>query len=241
MRQKLYYTFKIISATFFKYCYPKSDRMYSTQISKTFFIILACTIYVTSCSGQGSNNTTYKVGNLPNIERFEKLTKREFFLDTMKMRHDAEKIQRLKDGTAFIEGVSDEEKKEAIEYITVTSLRYKENRSRYYLESFVNYKRNNEAFEGIDTLTSECSCYLSGDSIKIQMGTWVFGGYQFIIQLTKKDFQSFYWEDTHKQKIYKQQLSDSVLVDNVTVDIKDQNLSLQTDQKLSLMNIYWVI
>jgi hypothetical protein len=193
---------------------------------KNIVIILISFFCFASCNGQDKFNPEYNVGTIPNISRFEKMTQNEIRIDKLMNKHHTERLQRMIDGTAFIKGVLEKDKRESIEYEKIKFQRYKDNRSRYYLDLFINDKKDDKHFEDIDTLTTECGCYLSGDTIKIQMGIWVFGGFTFSIDLTKNKFTSKYWEDTHKEPIYKTDLTDSSLVDNIFVENEEQLLIL---------------
>ena len=184
-------------------------------------------IVFTNCKAQDGSTATYSVKAIPDIARFEKMTEREIRIDTMMDRHNRESLQQMVDGTAFKEGVSEADKQQAIEHQKIISQRYKDNRSRYFLDLYINDKKDAIHLAG-DTLTSDCNCYLNGDTIKIKMGIWAFGGFAFSIHLTQNDFTSKYWEDTHERPIYKAALSDSVLVDNVLVENGEQALILDT-------------
>ena len=50
---------------------------------KKTILFLTIISFVTSCNGQ--ENTTYKIGNIPNIEKFEKLTEYEKEFDEKKI------------------------------------------------------------------------------------------------------------------------------------------------------------
>ena len=102
------------------------------------------------------------------------------------------------------------------------------------MDLFINDKKDNNYLEGVDTLTTECGCYLSGDTIKVKMGIWVFGGFAFSIDLTKNKFTSKYWEDTHEQPIYKIELTDGSLVDNILVGNEEQSLILDSKPTFTL-------
>ena len=176
----------------------------------------------------------FKVGAIPNPERFNQMTRREIRLDSLKQKHQQEQLKRMEDGSAFIDGVPEETKQQMIEYEKIRGQRYKDNRSRYFMDEYVNGKKDNEAFEGIDTLTTECSCYLSGDTIKVKMGIWVFGGFQFFINIYKNSFNSSYWVDNHEQLIYKTYLTDKSLTDNISVENAEQELILRKNPEYKL-------
>lgn len=201
---------------------------------KNIVIILIFFVCYTSCNGQDKFNIEYNVGTIPNIFKFEKMTQNEIRIDKLMNKHHTESLQCMLDGTAFIEGVSEKDKQKAIEYEKIKFQRYKDNRSRYYLDLFINDKKDDKHFEDIDTLATECGCYLSGDTIKVKMGIWVFGGFAFSIDLTKNKFTSKYWEDTHKQPIYKTNLTDSSLVDNIFIGNEEQSLLLNSNPTFTL-------
>ena len=193
---------------------------------KSTYVIVIILLFFTSCNGQNRNNSEYNIGVIPNIEKFEKMTQNEIRIDTLKLKAHNRSLQSMIGGTAFVKGISEKDKQESIEYENIKDQRYKDNRSRYDLNLFINDKKDNMYFEGVDTLTTECNCYLSGDTIRVKMGIWVFGGFSFSIDLNKNKFKSTYWEDTHEQPIYKGDLSNSSLVDNVLVDNQEQSLIL---------------
>lgn len=199
------------------------------NINKTKYIvaILSIVFCFINCNGQNRYSSKYDIGTIPNYTKFKKMTAHEIRFDTLKEKHNTESLQKMLDGTAFIEGVSEIDKQKTIEYHKITSQRYKDNRSRYFMELNINDKKDTEHFKGVDMLTSECSCYLKGDTIHIKMGNWVFGGFAFSINLTKNKFKSTYLEDTHKQLIYKTDLSNTSLVDNILVENEEQSLILE--------------
>ena len=201
---------------------------------KNIVIILISFFCFTSCNGQGKFNSEYNVGIIPNISKFEKMTQNEIRIDTLKNKHHIESLQSMIDGTAFIEGVSEKDKQESIEYEKIKFQRYKDNRSRYFMDLFINDEKDNKYLAGVDTLTTECSCYLSGDTIKVRMGIWVFGGFTFSIDLAKNKFTSKYWEDTHEEPIYKTELIDGSLVDNILVGNDEQSLILENKPTFTL-------
>lgn len=191
---------------------------------KLFFQLM---LLLASLNTQAQKSAQFEVASVPYISYFELLTAREQQLDTMKARFAAEKLKALRDGSAFLETATDADKKIMIENEEARNLRYKDNRSRYNISSLLNNTKEKDVFEEVDTLTTECDCYLSNDTIKVNMGIWVFGGFRFSLNISKDRFNGEYWEDTHEQMIYKQQLSAGKLVDNVTVGFEKQRLVLQ--------------
>ncbi len=154
------------------------------------------------------------------------MTQREIYLDTSTYRMNTEELQSMENGKGFVDRVSEKDKRETLDYFKTIFTRYKDNRSRYFFDSYVNAKKDETDLPDIDTLTSECSCYLNNDTIKVKMGIWIFGGFGFSINLFKDMFASGYWINTHKQNIFKFNLSDTSLSDNVFVPNLIQNLTL---------------
>lgn len=140
----------------------------------------------------------------------------------------------MKDGSAFVEGVSEKNKQEAIEYEMTVKQPYRDNRSRYFLKKMVNGKQDKEFLTDADTLTTECTCYLSNDTIKVNMGIWVFGGLGANILIMDKKYSSAFWEDVHKQKIFKTTLNQKELSDNVFVENASQQLILKASPQFSV-------
>lgn len=184
-------------------------------------------LLLASLSTQAQKSVQFDVASVPYISYFEPMTAREQQLDTMKARFAAEKMAALRDGSAFLPTVTEADRKAMIQNEEARNLRYRDNRSRYKISSLLNNTKEKNVFKEVDTLTTECDCYLSNDTIKVNMGIWVFGGFRFSLNISKDRFNGEYWEDTHEQMIYKQQLSAGKLVDNVTVEFEKQRLVLQ--------------
>ncbi len=85
-----------------------------------------------------------------------------------------------------------------------------------------------------DTVTTNCDCTLAGDTLNIKMGIWVFGGVAINLQLTGNNFKGIYWEDTHEQKVYRANPGDTVLTDNMQVEIAESTLVLEQQPSYKL-------
>ncbi|MFJ1408520.1 hypothetical protein [Capnocytophaga canimorsus] len=192
------------------------------KIQHLLKLFVALAMY--SCSN-GQTPTAYHIGKIPQLERFETLTKNEIRLDSLKDKHQKEELQMMLDGKAFIEGTPQEFVQKMIEKHKITALRYKDNRSRYFIKTLAKSKEYPFLSTEEEPFTTDCTCVLDNDTIKIRMGIWVFGGFQFNINLSKNDFQTLYWEDTHERNTYKQSLSDT-LTDNITLEMQQQKLIL---------------
>lgn len=170
----------------------------------------------------------YTIGNIPQLKQFEIMTPREIRIDSLTEKHIAESRKHMAEGKFFEPGVSKEEEQNGIDYFAATTQPYRNNRSRYFLQDRIDGRQvRNEDTSG-ELVTTPCDCYLYNDTIKVRMGIWVFGGFSFAIDIHKNEFNLTYWEDTHKQFIYKQQLSDSEKTDNITVGTRRQRLTLQS-------------
>ncbi len=178
-------------------------------------------------AGLKAEDTACLVGAIPQPERFEKLTVYELRRDSLTEKHNHEKIARMRDGTAFKKGVPKKEQQQMLAHELATQQTYRDNRSRYFIKRFINDKEDKEFLADTDTLTTECTCYLSNDTIKIKMGLWVFGGLGLNVLIHKNNFKSAYWEDEHEQNIYKTMLSQTELSDNIFVENERAQLILQ--------------
>ena len=214
------------------------------RLLKTGVLTLLCTGFSTSGKAQSAApepqssraNKPFTTGEIPQLYRFEKLTEREAKMDTRKFRRWQESLARMEDGTAFREGVSPAEQAKSIARHKATFRRYKDNRSRYYLTPYTNGIPEKGTFLGLDadTVTTDCDCILTGDTLNIKMGIWVFGGFAINLQLTGNRFRSIYWEDTHEQKVYRNHPGDTVLADNIQVENAASALVLERKPEYKL-------
>lgn len=191
---------------------------------RIFLLLLTFSVFAHKAAF--AQTSDYKTGPLPGIEKFETLTLRERRLDSLTDHYNKEELQMLHSDSAFVPGTPAETKAQLIDYTKTMAQNYRDNRSRYFMDQYVNGILKSEIFEGIDTLTTPCDCYLSGDTIHVRTGMWVFGGFMFSIEINKDKFSSSYWEDHHKQNIFKTRLSDSSMSDNVQVHNIRQELIL---------------
>ena len=169
----------------------------------------------------------FTVGTIPQHKQFEVMTAREVRIDSVLTARAKEGRQHIADGKFFVEGISKQEQQEGIEHFEASMQPYRNNRSRYFLQDYIENRlvRNEDTTSQV--MTTPCECYIDNDTIKIRMGIWAFGGFSFALNLYKNQYDITYWEDTHKQFIYKQQLSDAKMMDNITVGMKEQRLVMQ--------------
>jgi hypothetical protein len=185
------------------------------------------------CIGQTNLDTPdshIKIGAIPGLPSFKHLTKYEIRFDSLMQAHNQASLKLMLDGKAFIKGTSKGLIDSAIqEQKLLSTIRYEENRSRYEFQDFKNGqlfdKTKNES--DLDSVGTQCSCTLDGDTLKIGMGIWVFGGFAFAVGLVDNKFSSSYWLDEHERKIFKLNNSDT-LSDNMLIPIIEQHLILDS-------------
>lgn len=185
------------------------------------------------CFGQIKTDVLYsniQVGTISNLAVFEHLTTYEMRIDSMTQASNKKTLQRKLDGKEFIKGTSKGLIDSAIqEQKVLSAIRYKENRSRYEFQHFKNGqlldKTQDDSF--LDSVSTECSCVLGGDTLKIGMGILIFGGFAFSVELVDDKFTSSYWLDEYKSKIFKLNNSDS-LSDKILIPIVEQQLTLDS-------------
>lgn len=196
-------------------------------------ILIFLSLISLNCIGQTKADNFYteiQVGSIPKLISFKHLTKYEVRLDSLMQAQNKRSLKMMLDGKAFIKGTSKGFVDSAIQEQKVLSLiRYKDNRSRYEFQHYKNGlllpKTKNES--DLDSVGTECNCLLNGDTLKIGMGIWVFGGFAFTIDLVSNKFASKYWLDEHKRKIFKLNNGD-YLSDNLIIPVVEQQLTLDS-------------
>lgn len=206
--------------------------------SKSIFLIIFLSFSL-CCFGQTNNNNLYSnisIDTIPDLVAFKHLTTYEIRMDSMTHAFNSESLQRMLGGKAFIKGTSKGLIDSAIqEQKILNTIRYKQNRSRYQFQNFKNGllldETKNES--DLDSIGTECGCILDGDTLKIGMGIWIFGGFSFSIELVDYKFIGNYWLDEHKRKIFKLTNSDTIN-DNILIPFVEQNLILDSLPKYKI-------
>ena len=199
---------------------------------RSVFLILFLSFSI-CCFAQKTQNDIYSnitIDKIPGLSVFKHLTTFETRMDSMTHAFNSESLQRMLDGKAFIKGTSKGLVDSAIqEQRILNTIRYKENRSRYQFQNFLNGqlldKTKNES--DLDSVGTECGCILDGDTLKIGMGIWVFGGFTFSVKIVDNRFTSNYWLDEHKRRIFKLSSGDT-LTDNILIQFAEQSLILDS-------------
>ncbi|MFV0539856.1 MAG: hypothetical protein ACK5MZ_01280 [Aestuariibaculum sp.] len=190
--------------------------------------LLATILPFVGCFGQNTEYTPYKIGVIPNKERFEKLTERERIFAQKKEQYNAKKFKMMEENHFIIDSLPHEKRQKYILHKKAKTQKYADNRSRYFLKTLKNDIIEQDIFSSSqDTISTECNCYVSNDTIHAYMDIWVFSGFSFRLKLTQKTFTSSYWAGTHDQSIYKLKLTDGTLTDNVSVSNQKQTLILK--------------
>src|SRR4051812_3545827 len=104
-----------------------------------FSILSLISLY---CIGQQKADNLYsdiQVGIIPNLTIFKHLTTYEMQLDSLMQAQNKTSLEMMLDGKAFIKGTSQGLIDSAIqEQKVLSSIRYKENRSRYDIQHYKN-------------------------------------------------------------------------------------------------------
>jgi len=165
---------------------------------------------------------------------FNTLTTFETQMDSLLNAQRTEQLRTLLGGNSFIEGTSQEIIDSAINNQKIlASLRYKDNRSRYSFRQYKNSIELNDQTKQIDDYGSECKCTIDNDTLKIQMGIFVFGGFEFTIKVFKNIFTSHYLIDQYNLKIFKLNDRDS-LSSAIQILMAHQDLNLSKSLKLRM-------
>jgi len=156
-------------------------------------------------------NRTFEIGQIPSIDNFDRLDKRELSIDSVFSDKESifdsmfSKIDEPDSNSSF--------KNDFIH-----------NRSRIYMDSDPNHKLfpgDKDLDKGFPT---PCNCVTNGDTLFITMGLGLFGGAGFSIKLFKENFISNFFIYTDDVKPYKSHLSDTAFADNAIADNKFQYL-----------------
>jgi len=157
-----------------------------------------CMVYAQEMVNQ---KILYEVNPKLDFRSLSEMTKKEIYFDSASHSNDMATLQALQTKGDTLNKVH----RYVIDYYTDRiNYPYRENRSRYFLKQIFNNNVITSKFsQTIDTITSECNCVLDDSVLKIKMGQWAFGGFGITIKVIDNHFESEYWEDTHRQLVYK--------------------------------------
>ncbi len=199
---------------------------------KNIIATLILNFFVLIIYGQVGNE--YQISKIENWQEFEELTS----LEAKHHRLTEESNQRIDrmfiSDSLYLDTLSKERKKFIYEeYELKSRLNYKKNRARYFIEYIENDSIIvDKTFSMPDTLSSACRCVLKNDSIQIEMGIWVFGGFFYNISIIDNSFELDYIEDAHKSESFKYKKTDTSFVSDL--ELKIENVSLAFSNEIYL-------
>lgn len=172
--------------------------------------------------------TKFKIDKIPDAANFKKLNGFEQHRDSLYQEANRRSTKSIRDGSAFIKGVSAKHKRLALaEQEYRNQLHYSENRSRYEFQVYKNGRLRDSEMSDSEDFGTECFCTIDKDNtITIKMGVWVFGGFEIGLSLRGDLFATQYWIDQHKSFVLKRNLAES-LQDNIYPFIAKDELILE--------------
>ena len=189
------------------------------KIQSIIFSLLAFTSF-----GQDTLFREYDIEKIPPEHVFLKLTKRESKIDQSGEEHHISRLKSMKDGTAFIRPLTEVEIEKHIEAENLMYFRFKDNRGRFDIDTYVNKIKDTSSRNQMWTKTM---CYLNSDStIDIMTGNGIFGFESINIKIDKQHYYSKYYFDIGEEKIFKSSHSDSVLTNEIEVTNSVSSLKL---------------
>lgn len=190
---------------------------------KKLMVLLGIIMLVSFSNGQKIINT-YTIGNIPKIERFEKLTEVE-------EAKEKELDYQRKNGFKYLDSFRNEIIPDSLDSFEKTLQEIKnwpsipENRSRYFLTTY----KNNLPIENLYyprtiDLTTDCNCYVTNDTLNIKMGLNLMG-FKFTLKIFDERFTIHYRENFYfGKKAYKRHLSDTISTEEFNPDFKTAQL-----------------
>jgi hypothetical protein len=106
---------------------------------------------------------------------------------------------------------------------------FKKNRSRIFMQTFLNGKQSSQDPAFYRGCPTPCYSKIENDTLKIKVGMGFFGGFGFEIKIYKDHFASNYFFYTDDVKPYKYNLSDKEFTDNL--DLRNEVDSLILDEQ----------
>lgn len=181
----------------------------------------------------GQFGNEYNISKLYNWKEFETLTSLEAKHHKIIERSYVRTDRMYKADSLYLPTVSKEEKKFLYEeYELKQRFNYKENRARYFVEYIEEDSIIvDKTFSMPDTISTECRCELKNDTIEINMGIWVFGGFFYNISIIDKTFQLVYVEDAHEMEPFKYRKTDTSFVEDLILKVDDATLTFSNKIK----------
>ena len=189
------------------------------KIFKLFILISLIPII-----GMGQGQKEYQVGEIDNWTPFTVLTELEMKHHLINERSYKRRDSSYKSNKLYLPTVSEDKKKTMYEQELKQRVNYKENHSRYFVESLSNDSLVDKTYDLPYTLSTPCSCEINKDTLQINMGMCFFGGSFYKIKMYGKTYELTYIEDTHKIKAFKYTASDSTFVGEVVLSVRNADL-----------------
>lgn len=182
--------------------------------------------------GQKNNDTfyhsTYKVGAIPELDKFKKLNLHEAHMDSM-----------AKERMLYLDSLFTTD---TMKYID--SLGYKDelmgkrdfinNRSRLFLETF-----SNDSLLPMDSfylkgISAKCACVMDKDTLYFSTGYGFFSGFGFVVKIYGDSFKGQFYEYADDAKPFLYNMKDTTYYDQILVDNQYQYLILDKQPFLQM-------
>jgi hypothetical protein len=203
-------------------------------------LLFVCLFFVHVCVSQTAPQlvyTPYQTGTIPGLAKFRQGNKYVYNQDTMYRSHNDKMLEFATSGTGFLKGTPQEIIDRVVHDRKIMSgIYFKDNRSQY---RFTRYKNGiaeppGDGIEEFEQIGTQCDCVLNGDTIRVEMGVWAFGGFGFSLTFKGKQFAGSYWEDMHKLKVFLVSPGDTALTGGIRVGLKEPKLVLLESPKYQL-------
>lgn len=179
----------------------------------TLISIFGCQSQKTEDDGKTYHNT-FEEGTIPESEQFAILNEQEKRFDSVYNHLDLT-IDSVKKADPSNEQNQFLAKKD-----------FKENRSRIFMDILANGKTGPKDSISEKGFPTQCSCFISNDTLFVVMGVGFFGGFNLHVDLNKDKFQTRFFTYYTKTKQFKSAPSDTAFTNSVEVKGKYQHLVL---------------
>ena len=178
----------------------------------------------------------YEVNKIDNWEDFQILTTLEAKQHRLNERSYKRIDRSYKVDSLYLPTISQDRKRFLYEeYELKRRTNLKVNRARYFVEYIEEDSiLVDKTFSMPDTISTECVCELKNDTIQIEMGVWVFGGYFYNISIENKNYKLVYTEDAHETKPFKYKTTDSTFVEDLELKVKKSSLTFMEEIRMEI-------
>lgn len=137
----------------------------------------------------------------------------------------------------FVHGISDSLKKVYYQRELEQRTSYKLNRSKWDIKRYANNILQDSSSREGDYFSVDCNCTLHDNRLQVFIGTWVFGGTFLIIDIAKDTFNATFIEDAHQLYPFKYTLQDSILTNEIKLNLDNTHLTLTDTPTFELDNV----